>query len=453
MPHISFAEFEPGNMEKWAICAEKELFAPISSLPKWDFGAGATVPPYLTKNELNTTKTGLIQGVQKRSNGWKNLPIVKRKDFGSIKKLLTKIPARGAYGAIVDLSEIVHSQYQLISLVKEIPTENFMLFLELPDSKYDIPFDKLANSFSGGLAYDPVAKMMKTGKIDTDYIYKISEYSKTQNTSQQFYPLQVQSHVFHESGANPVQELAFTIGTFVYYLDLLTEQGVAPRAALSSFSFSLSTGTNYFSEIAKGRAFRVLIAQVAENYGVKRDIYQPFIQCLTSNLYLDYQESHTNLVRKTISAMSGVLGGCDALTISNEDIAGKDETEIFEDLGQTISLLLSHEGKFDDIADATAGSYLIESMTEKMATAAWDLFLAIEEQGGILGCFKSGQIQRDINSSYERLLKDRRQTSKRIDESQFIDNISKSNPESPNLEKRNLAEDLRKLASLNSVKA
>src|SRR6218665_760350 len=57
MPHISFEEFEPGNMEKWAICAEKELFSPVASLPKWDLGEGITTVPYLTKDELNTTKT------------------------------------------------------------------------------------------------------------------------------------------------------------------------------------------------------------------------------------------------------------------------------------------------------------------------------------------------------------------------------------------------------------
>ncbi len=166
---------------------------------------------------------------------------------------------------------------------------------------------------------------------------------------------------FHNSGANAVQELAFALA-----------EGVDRLAAdASQFSFVYGVGSNFFFEIAKLRAARLLWAQATKAFSktVSMTLYAR-TAIANKSLY----DPYTNLLRVTTEALSAVVGGCDALVV--------EPFEFPERLAHNVQRLLKHEAHLDQAADPAAGSYYIEWLTDALAHEAWKLFQQVEAQGG-----------------------------------------------------------------------
>jgi methylmalonyl-CoA mutase len=182
----------------------------------------------------------------------------------------------------------------------------------------------------------------------------------------------IRADKFHNSGATAVQELAFALAQAVDRL----------ASGETQFNFVYAVGSNYFFEIAKLRAARILWAQATE----------PFHQTVPMRLYArtatankSLYDRYTNLLRVTTEALSAVLGGCDALIVEPFDFPDR--------LAHNVQLLLKHEAHLDQAADPAAGSYYIEWLTDALAREAWKLFQQVEAKGGY------GQAQEFIDTS------------------------------------------------------
>jgi methylmalonyl-CoA mutase len=195
------------------------------------------------------------------------------------------------------------------------------------------------------------------------------------------------------------------------YLAQLTQRGIKSPVAASKIRFSFGTGSNYFQEIAKLRAARLIWSVVTNGFdpgqseNIKMDIH-----CVTSEWNKTVYDPYVNMLRTQTEAMSAILGGTDSLTLEPFDIVFRHPDEFSERIARNQQLILKEEASFDKVADPAAGSYYIENLTTLIAENAWKLFLEVEDKGGFLACLKSGYIQDRLSESGT---KRRNDTSKR----------------------------------------
>lgn len=210
----------------------------------------------------------------------------------------------------------------------------------------------------------------------------------------------VDGSVFGNSGASIVQELAFALSAGVEYLTRLTDLGLSVSVIAPRMRFIFSVSSNYFFEIAKLRAARMLWAHIIKSYGAASDeAGRMNIHCVTSLYNKTLYDPYVNMLRTTTEAMAATLGGTDSLEVLPFDAVYGHSTEFGERMARNQQLILKEESGFHKIADPAAGSYYIENLTENIAREAWNLFLKVEEKGGYLEAFRQGMIQDLVNEN------------------------------------------------------
>ncbi len=158
--------------------------------------------------------------------------------------------------------------------------------------------------------------------------------------------------------------------------------------------FTFGIGPDFFPEIAKLRAARMLWAVIVRAYGPKsEEAALMHIHSVTGRWNKTLYDPHVNMLRTQTEAMSAVLGGAESITVEPFDAVFRTADQFSERIARNQQLLLMEESHLDKVADPGAGSYYIEELTSMMADEAWKLFLEIENEGGFLQALKNGTIQ------------------------------------------------------------
>jgi methylmalonyl-CoA mutase len=255
----------------------------------------------------------------------------------------------------------------------------------------------------GAFEADPLSRLILNGTIcippDQGFDY-LASVVQSATFLPQFRAMHINASNFNNAGADIVQELAFAISMGSEYMSQLTDRGISADIAASKIRFSFGTGSNYFPEIAKLRAARLLWAVVTNGFlPSKSESIKMDIHCVTSEWNKTLYDPYVNLLRTQTEAMSAILGGTDSLTIEPFDILFRHPDEFSERIARNQQLILKEEAYFDKVADPAGGSYYIENLTNLIAESAWKLFLEIEDQGGYLSCLKSGFVQTKLSES------------------------------------------------------
>jgi methylmalonyl-CoA mutase len=187
--------------------------------------------------------------------------------------------------------------------------------------------------------------------------------------------LRVSSNVVHEAGATPEHELSGVLAWLNEYLHYIKENNLGKDFA-KEIEIQISVGIDFFTEIAKLRAVRLLVNRLLDVYNIDIPL---IITAKTSQYYLGHKDQYTNLLRNTTMGLSAVIAGVDVLEVRPHTL--------FPDsfslrLARNIQHLLKEEALMDKVADAAGGSYLIEEITDKLTTQAWKQFQLIEQKGG-----------------------------------------------------------------------
>lgn len=286
--------------------------------------------------------------------------------------------------------------------VKEAAKLASLLKAYFAANKYD-----LAQVY-GSICCDPINRMLLKGKklsaeeITTILIEVLQEAEALVN----FPVIGVNAVSFNNAGVYCAQELGYALAWGNQYLELLTEAGVDPMVA-KSIKFAFGVGGNYFMEIAKFRAARLLWAKIVE-------AYEPSCLCAakmkihaeTSTYNKTIYDAHVNMLRTQTEAMSAALGGVDSLTVLPFDATFKASDEFSERIARNQQLLLKEESNFDKVIDPAAGSYYIESLTAMIAQQAWKIFLDIQNAGGMLAAIESGSIFAAVKETADKRKKD-----------------------------------------------
>uniref|UniRef100_Q3AR91 Heterodimeric methylmalonyl-CoA mutase small subunit n=1 Tax=Chlorobium chlorochromatii (strain CaD3) TaxID=340177 RepID=Q3AR91_CHLCH len=199
--------------------------------------------------------------------------------------------------------------------------------------------------------------------------------------------LTVDTMPYHQQGATPAQEIAVALAHVSNLLHRATDAAIAAEDAAQRMEIIMAVGSSHFVELAKPRAFRYLLAQLLHAYGVPQanlPIALPHLFARTSPRNNSLLDPYTNVLRLTTEAISAILGGYDALHISDFDNAALSvKSDVAERITSNIHLILREEGNLHHVVDPAKGSRYIEAVTHQLIHTAWELFLAIEENGGI----------------------------------------------------------------------
>ena len=210
----------------------------------------------------------------------------------------------------------------------------------------------------------------------------------------------VSGQIFGNSGSTIVEELAFVLSAGHDYLVRLMDAGLTIEEAARKLRFSFSVSSNYFMEIAKFRAARMLWANIVKGYNPEKNCACKMqIHAETSKWNQTVYDPYVNMLRGTTEAMSAAIGGVYSLEVTPFDASLENPTEFSKRIARNVELLLKHESHFDQVVDPAGGSYYIENLTQSIAAEAWKLFLEIEEKGGYTEAYKAGFIAERIKAS------------------------------------------------------
>jgi len=225
----------------------------------------------------------------------------------------------------------------------------------------------------------------------------------TANEMPKFNSISISGYHMQEAGATAVQELAFTIADGKEYVRAALANGLDVDAFAGRLSFFFAIGMNFFMEIAKLRAARVLWHRVMSEFEPKKaGSLMLRTHCQTSGVSLTEQDPYNNVVRTTVEALAAVLGGTQSLHTNSFDEALGLPTDFSARIARNTQLILADETGVTHTVDPLGGSYYIESLTTSLVDAAWGLICEVEELGGMTKAVESGMPKLRIEESAAR---------------------------------------------------
>ena len=268
-----------------------------------------------------------------------------------------------------------------------------------------------AEKIQGSVKYDPFKRMLNKGfdadeqKIKAD----MKAVLEAGASLPKFRVFSANPYLFNNAGAYCAQELGYGLAYGNEFLTLASEAGLSVKDVAKKVKFNFGIGPNYFMEIAKFRAARLLWAQIVNAYLAEGDCKgaaKMRIHASTSEFNQSVYDAYVNLLRSQTEAMSASIAGVDSLTVTPFDAAFQKSDDFSERIARNQQLLLKEESHLDQIVDASAGSYYIENLTTALAEEAWKIFLTVDEKGGFLAAIREGFVQAEVNASNKKRLND-----------------------------------------------
>lgn len=367
---------------------------------RWATPDGFTLEPYYTDDSLTDLPLATIQAAQRTEPGWLNAPERVAPDGGEAGTGLRQLIDSGADALVLTLPSAVDSA-QVLRTINGIKLSETPVFFrtDKPGELVKTLLTVAPYQWRGGLLSDPIAAYVRTGQQPDSWQTTCADAIRLATGSPRFRTVCASSHMFHNAGATASQELVFLLSNLVDQYDALTDAGLSINELLGRTTLSVSVGTSYFMEIAKLRALRVLWFRLAGHYELVT-VPAPYVHAQTSTFYDAKATPNTNLLRSTTEAMAAVIGGADVLTVHPFDTVLTTPSAFSERIARNVSVLLKAESYLDKVADPSAGSYYVETLTQQLTESAWTLFLELEKQGGLLAGLSSGWVGEQIERSW-----------------------------------------------------
>ncbi len=266
-----------------------------------------------------------------------------------------------------------------------------------------VPLDQLAGTIQNDI--------LKEFMVRNTYIYPPAPSMRIvadiiEFTSQQmpkFNSISISGYHMQEAGATAVQELAYTIADGMEYVRFATAKGLDIDDFAGRLSFFFAIGMNFFMEVAKLRAARVLWHRVMTQLGAKKSgSLMLRTHCQTSGVSLTEQDPFNNVVRTTLEALAAVLGGTQSLHTNSFDEAIALPSDTAARIARNTQLIIAEESGVTKVVDPLGGSYYIESLTQSLVDEAWNLIEEVEALGGMTKAVEAGLPKLRIEESAAR---------------------------------------------------
>lgn len=414
-----FTEFSAPTTQEWLSKIETDLKgADFQKKLVWRTNEGFDVQPFYRREDVLKLKTPdalpgefpFVRGNKKDSNEWYVRQDIVVNDAKEANAKALDILNKGIDSIGFRLSPNLVTTEAIETLLDGIYIEcvevNFRTCarhtLDLARILVDY-FDKKGldkEKVVGSIGWDPLEKMVMSGK-DVQHILPIApQLVETLKDYPRFRSINVDTVALNNAGAYIVQELGYALAWGNEYLQQLVDAGVDVDLAAKSIKFNMGISENYFMELAKFRAARLLWAQIVKQYEPKCDCScKMVVNAITSTYNQTLFDSYVNLLRSQTETMSAALGGVHSIVVTPFNVTYEEPNDFSERIARNQQLLCKEECHFDKVVDPGAGSYFIEELTNSLATEGWKIFLKVEEEGGFLEAVKKGVVQDDINAT------------------------------------------------------
>ena len=414
-----FAEFAPTTTEEWMAKITEDLKgADFAKKLVWRTNEGFNVQPFYRMEDIEglATTTSLpgefpfVRGTKKDNNTWcirQNICVCCPKEANE-KALYILQRGVDSLGFCIKADDVKKDFIE--TLLEGIACDAVELNFSTCISKAAELAGILVSYFckkgydlkalKGSINCDPMDKIVSKGKDMGDFVPCLKALVEACEALPGYRCIGVNALSLNNAGSYIYQELGYALAWGNEYLNLLVDAGVDADKAAKAIKFNFGISGNYFFEIAKFRAARMLWAQIVKQYEPKCDCACKMkAHAETSTFNMTVFDAHVNLLRSQTEAMSAAIAGVDSITVCPFDKTYETPDDFSERLARNQQLLLKEESHMDKIVDPAAGSYYIETLTNNIAKQAWELFLAVEADGGFLAQAKAGKVQEAINAS------------------------------------------------------
>lgn len=414
-----FSDFPPVSTQEWMDKIQVDLKgADYEKKLVWKTNEGFKVKPFYRHEDLEGLKTtdGLpgqypyLRGIKKDDNTWFIRQDIRVDDPAEANAKALDILNKGIDSLGFHVPAKALDADFIRTLLKDICCEcielNFttcqrhtlqlaeLLVAYFKEKGYD------PEKIQGSVNFDPISKMLQKGKDLSGIVAKGAELVKVLAPFPKFHCIAVNSLKLNNAGAYIYQELGYALAWGNYYLNALVEAGIPVDLAARKIKFNFGISSNYFMEIAKFRAARMLWADIVKAYGPTEECACKMVaHAETSTFNLTLFDAHVNLLRTQTEAMSAAIAGVNSITVTPFDKVYETPNEFSERIARNQQLLLKEEAHLNRIVDAAGGSYYIENLTVAIAQQAWNLFLETEDAGGMLAAIQQGTVQDTVNAS------------------------------------------------------
>ena len=254
----------------------------------------------------------------------------------------------------------------------------------------------------GSICFDPFKRILKHGRDFPKYADMAEQVINSVSELPGYRVLMADAFMLNNAGSYITQELGFALAWGNEWLSVLTDKGLTVDKVANRIKFNFGISSNYFMEMAKFRAARMLWAKIVSAYKPNCDCASKIeMHAQTSQFNMTIYDAHVNLLRSQTETMSAALAGVNSITVTPFDITYKQPDEFSERIARNQQLLLKEESHFNKIVDPAGGSYYIETLTASIAEEAWKLFLEVEDAGGFYAALRSGFVQNTVNAAAE----------------------------------------------------
>lgn len=417
-----FSEFQAPTTEEWLAKIEVDLKgADFQKRMVWRTNEGFNVQPFYRQEDLKDLKEvdslpgefPFVRGNKKDNNLWYVRQDIAIEDAKSANEKALDILNKGVNSIGFKIPKEKLSKEYIEDLLNGILPQyvelNFttcqrhctdlakLLVAYFKEKGYPLA------ELEGSINFDPISKILTKGKDVSAVIAEAKPLIEALAELPKYRCVNVNSVLLNNSGAYIYQELGNALAWGAEYMEKMTEAGIEATEAAKRIKFNMGVSENYFMEIAKFRAARLLWAQIVKQYEPKCDCAcQMHVCAYTSEYNQTVFDSYVNLLRSQTETMSAAISNVDSIVVTPFDKQYETPTEFAERIARNQQFLLKEEAHFDKLVDVAGGSYTIEHLTDAIAKEGWKLFLEIEKAGGFLAESISGNIQNSINASNDK---------------------------------------------------
>ncbi|MFB1483868.1 methylmalonyl-CoA mutase family protein [Corallococcus sp. RDP092CA] len=422
---LTAAEFPPPSVEEWRRLVDKDLKGKPFTVLQSPLEGGLSLQPLYTSQDAPAPAeppgvAPYVRGTHALGHtegGWLLCQEYAGPDVGATAEALREDLERGTQGVwlLLDapLGLEVGDEATLERLLQHVPLERTPVHLE-PTSDVLRPASLLLEvlarkagaakqALRGGLGIDPIAALARHGAAKVDVARTLAEAAPIVSSLLKDAPglraLLVSSRPWADAGATSVHELAWTLATGVEYLRELERAGVSPGEAARSMQFALSVGGQFFPEIAKLRAARLLWSKVVAASGGAPESQAMALHARTASATKTRRDPWVNILRGTAESFAAVVAGADSVSTAPFDEPLGTPDEQGRRLARNTQLILRDESSLNRVADPAGGSYYLEQLTGELARAAWAELQRIEALGGLSRAIARGDVARVLTET------------------------------------------------------
>lgn len=414
-----FTEFVAPSKQEWLDKIQVDLKgADFDKRLVWRTNEGFNVQPFYRREDVLKLKTPdalpgefpYVRGNKKKDNEWYVRQDIKADDAMAANEKALDLLNKGIDSLCFKISGDDVNKDFVETLLKDIVCDAVELNFNTC-KRHTLELAKILTEYFeqkgydkakivGSLDWDPMEKIVMKGHDVTPILDLAPEIVKALAEYPNFRCITVNAVSLNNAGSYIVQELGYALAWGNDYLNRLVEAGVDVDLAASKIKFNMGITENFFMEIAKFRAARMLWAEIVKQYAPKNDeSCKMCVNAVTSKYNMTLFDSYVNLLRSQTETMSAALAGVHSIVVTPFDAVYETPNDFSERIARNQQLLLKEESHFDKVVDPGAGSYFIEELTTSLANEGWKIFLNVEDNGGFLEAAKKGIVQDDINAT------------------------------------------------------